>query len=194
MPHMKVLVVRAARQGAPLCRVLAPADAAGYSLHPIKRFFGGDRVGVKPGIHTELVRVVDMVQPAKVLNLPFTPDVLQVPTTPGNSTARAVVAMNHPRFLLVLLNGSLHGRRPEGNGAPDGNSTESCCSKEGQSLGSILGNGGAWGRAAWIACLKPSEVVKFFSRQWRTIEGPLLPAPFNARYPGGIRRVAAPGL
>lgn len=107
MPHMDVLVPRAALQSALSCRALVLADAAGCPGHPIKRLFEGDQARAGRDIRLVPVRVADMAQPAEILDLPISPDGLQGLATPKNLTARAVAATSLPRLVLVLLNRSL---------------------------------------------------------------------------------------
>lgn len=61
MPYMAVPVARVAAQGVLPCRVLAPADAVGHPVHPIKWYFESDQVLARPDIRSVTVRVVDIV-------------------------------------------------------------------------------------------------------------------------------------
>lgn len=67
LPHVEVLVVRAAPRAALPCSLLAPADVSGHPVHLIKRLFEGDQVRAGPNILPVLVSVVDVTQPMKVL-------------------------------------------------------------------------------------------------------------------------------
>lgn len=111
-----------------------------------------------------------MAQPAEVLGLPLTPDVLQGPAPPVNLTTRAVAATIRPRLLSSLWNGSLHGRCLGTDGPPGGNSAEPSGIEEGPPLSNVLGRGGWWRRAASITCTKPSLVVELLAQQWRTTD------------------------
>lgn len=129
MPHMEMLAARAALQAAFLCHFLAPADAAGYPVHLMKRLVEGDQTSAETDIRPVPVHVVDMAKPAEVLDLLFTLDILQVSAAPENLTTLAVAATSRSLLFLALLNGSVSGPRLGTDGAPDGNSAKSLGAK-----------------------------------------------------------------
>lgn len=87
------------------------------------------------------VRVVDVTQRAEAIDLHLAPDVLLVPTTPGDLTTRAVAAPGGPRLLLNSLYGSLPVWRLDKDSTPDGNSVDLFGVREGPPLGDAFGDG-----------------------------------------------------
>lgn len=98
----------------------------------------GDQVRAKPSTHPVLMRVADMAKPAKVLDLPLTPEIVQTAAARGYMTTRPAAATSRPHLLLVLLSGSLPGRCMDRYDAPDGNSAEPLEVEEGPPLGSAV--------------------------------------------------------
>lgn len=76
MPHLEVLVARAAPQAALPRRLLAPADAVGNPVHPIRWLFEGFQVRSGADIRSMLVRIVDNARWAEILEFFFRADVL----------------------------------------------------------------------------------------------------------------------
>lgn len=130
MLHMKVLVVHEAQQAALPCHVLAPVDAGGYPVHPIRRLFKRRQVHAKWDTRPMLVRVVGVTQLGRVLNVTCASDVPQASTAPGTLKTRAVAARGRPRLLLLLLKGNLPGRSLGASRAPDGTAQNRSASKE----------------------------------------------------------------
>lgn len=110
LPNVERLFDPARVQAALPCRGFAQDDALGYPVHPIKRLFESDQVRAGSDIRPVLMGVIDMTQPAEVLDLIFTRNVFQFPAAPQNLTTRAMVARCRPRLLLILVDGSLPGR------------------------------------------------------------------------------------
>lgn len=112
-----------------------------------------------------LMRVVNLAQPARIPDLPFTPDDLRILTAPKKLTATAVEATSCLCLLLVMLDGSLPGRRLSADSAPVVDSAKSFGVKEDPLHGSVLGDRDWWGRATSIAGARPPAVVKYFLQQ-----------------------------
>lgn len=79
MSHVEVLGVCVAPQAGLRRHIIVPADAAGHAVHAIKRLFKSDQIHAGPSLNPVLVTVAHIAHPAKVLDLPLTPDILQVP-------------------------------------------------------------------------------------------------------------------
>lgn len=153
--------------------MLTIADAVGFTVFPISWLLKGDQVRAGLNIRSALVRVVQTAQPAKIFHFSPTPNVLQVSTASRNLTTRAVAATSRPRLLLVLLSGSLPSRCLGTDGAPEGNSAQPLGVEISLPLGNVLDSGSWRGRAASTTCARPSPVVEFSARQWRTTDGTL---------------------
>lgn len=138
---MEVLVAHATPEPTLLSRVLAPVDAAGYPVHPVKRLFKRGQFRARLDIRSMLVHVVDQAQPAEVLNLFFAPDVLQVAAASKNSKTHVAVATSSPLLLSAPLDDNLPGQRRGADSVPGGDSAVSLLVKENPQFGSVLVDG-----------------------------------------------------
>lgn len=87
------------------------------------------------------MRVVNMAQPAEIVNLSLTPYVLQVPASLQSLARRAVAAASLVHLLLDLVKGSLAIRRLSRDGTPDENNTEFFGVNKDRTLRNAAGSG-----------------------------------------------------
>lgn len=86
MLRVGVLVAGAITEPAYPCRLLGPADASGYLVHPVRRCLEDDQVRAGPDIRPGLLCVVERTQQAETIYLFITSDWFQVTTPSGNLT------------------------------------------------------------------------------------------------------------
>lgn len=131
-----------------------------------------------------LLLVMDVAKPAEVVDLPLAQDVFQVPTAPGDMTIRVVEATGRPRLLLIPLYGDLPVRLLSVDSTSGAGSTESFGVREDPPLSDVFDGGAWWRRVASPARAKPSVVVRFFARQWRTTRETLHTGTGQQQVPG----------